>query len=172
MVIWLIGLAGAGKTTVGELIDERLKAINPATVLIDGDRIRQIFQHDKGDAPYTLEGRRQNAERIAELCAWLDEQGINVICCILSLFQDMRDRNRTAYSRYLEVYLEAPMEALRARRSIYDGARNGTIHNVVGVDIPFEPPRNHDMRFNTGSEGKSPEAIAECILAEILSNEE
>ena len=39
-VYFFTGLAGAGKTTIGGLFYERLKARSPETVLLDGDQIR------------------------------------------------------------------------------------------------------------------------------------
>ena len=168
MVIWLIGLAGSGKTTVGRQVYDLWKAKDPSTVLIDGDEVREMFRHDRGDEPYSLEGRRQNAERIAQMCAWLDRQGINVVCCILSIFEETRTWNRETYSRYFEVYLHAPEEALAERRHLYNEAAAGRIKNVVGVDIPFVPPKNPDMTFDSGPEGDAPAVIGRKILDKAL----
>ena len=64
MIIWLIGLSGAGKTAIGRHLYELWKEEEPNTVFMDGDEIREIFKHDRGDEPYTIEGRKKNAERI------------------------------------------------------------------------------------------------------------
>ena len=167
MVIWLIGLAGAGKSTVGRQVYEKWKESDNATVLVDGDEIREIFRHNRGDEPYSIEGRRQNAERIASLCAWLDRQNINVVCCILSIFEETREWNRREYRSYLEVYLHAPEEVLADRRHLYNEAKRGKTRNVVGVDIPFTPPQNPDLVFESGPNGQSAEDIAEEILERV-----
>ena len=140
MILWIIGLSGCGKTTIGRKIYQSKKNDNPATVLIDGDEIRKIFNHDGNSDAYNLEGRRINSERIFQLCYWLDKQGIDVICCILSIFPDHRKRNKEVFSNYKEVYLNASFDTLRARRTIYDEALSGKIKNVVGIDIDFPPP--------------------------------
>ena len=171
MIVWVIGLAGSGKSTVGRAVYEKWKAMDPATVLIDGDEIREIFKHDRGDDAYTIEGRRVNANRISQLCAWLDRQEINAVCCILSIFGDGQDWNRETYSKYLEVYLEAPKNELVERRHLYREAREGRMTNVVGVDIPFTPPHAADMTFDSGSRGPGVEAIAKQILARVLEGE-
>lgn len=168
MIVWLIGLAGSGKSTVGRAVYQKWKAMDPATVLIDGDEIREIFKHDRGDDAYTIEGRRANADRISQICALLDRQEINAVCCILSIFGDGQDWNRATYSKYLEVYLEAPEDELVERRHLYREAREGRMTNVVGVDIPFTQPHAADMTFDSGRRGPGVEAIAKRILARVL----
>jgi cytidine diphosphoramidate kinase len=167
MVVWITGLAGSGKSTVGHLVYSDWKKTDPATVFVDGDEIRDVFRHNRGDEPYSLEGRRQNAERIASLCAWLDRQNINVVCCILSIFEETRNWNRENYKEYLEVYLHAPEDVLASRRHLYNEAKEGKIKNVVGVDIPFTPPENPDMVFESGPEGDSAEGIAQSVCDQI-----
>jgi adenylylsulfate kinase len=166
MVIWLIGLSGAGKTSIGRELCRYWKERAPQTVLVDGDEIRRIFQHDRDEQAYTLEGRRRNAERIRELCAWLDRQDINVVCCILSLFEDVHAWNRATYSRYFEVFVDAPMDAVIARdvKGLYGPALRGETRNVVGVDIPFPRPAQPDMTIDN-SGAFDPAAIARRILA-------
>jgi adenylylsulfate kinase-like enzyme len=168
MVIWMVGLSGAGKTTIGRPLYERWKKQASNTVLVDGDEIRKIFKHDQNLDAYTVEGRRVNGERISEICAWLDRQGINVVCCILSIFEDMRIRNRQNFSKYFEVYLSAPMEVLEKRdtKGLYASARRGEQKNVVGVDIPFPPPANPDMVIDTSCEDPDFQALANKILQE------
>jgi len=168
VIVWVIGLAGSGKSTVGRALFEKWKAMDPATVLIDGDEIRQIFKHDRGDDAYTIEGRRVNADRISQLCAWLDRQQLNAVCCILSIFGDGQDWNRETFSDYLEIYLEVPDDELVERRHLYHEAREGRMVNVVGVDIPFTQPHAPDMTFDSSRHGPGVDAIAKQILARVL----
>lgn len=147
MIIWLIGLSGSGKTTLGTEMARQLRERHANTVLLDGDTLREVFAFDQGHDPYTIQGRRVNAERIAALCEMLDRQGIHVICCILSIFADMRQQNRTRFNRYFEIFMDAPMEALRRRdvKKLYAAADAGHTPNVVGVHIPFERPVGSDL---------------------------
>lgn len=151
MVIWLIGLSGSGKTTLGREMVKQWKHVSPNTVLIDGDEIRHIFSHDKHNDCYSTEGRRINAERITSLCEFLDKQNINVVCCILSIFPEMRANNHNRFSHYTEIFMDASMETLQKRdvKGIYAAALNGKMPNVVGIDIPFERPANPDIIINT-----------------------
>lgn len=166
MVIWIIGLSGTGKTTIGRHIYELWRAEEPNTVFVDGDEIRAIFKHDRGEKPYTIEGRKKNADRICEMCAWLDRQGINIVCCILSIFEESRKWNRTNFSRYFEVFISVPMEILMKRdiKNLYNPAFRGEINNVVGVDIPFVPPEEPDFIFENSDDRLDFESIAADIL--------
>ena len=55
-VYWITGLSGAGKTTIGKLLYEKLKSEYPNTVLLDGDTLRRVFGDDLG---YTKDERRK-----------------------------------------------------------------------------------------------------------------
>lgn len=147
MILWLIGMSGAGKTTLGKEIYQIWKKKDPATVFLDGDEVRKIFRQNQEISAYSLEGRRENARRIHEICRWLDSQGINVVCCILAIFDDILAENRRAYSSYFEIYIQVPFTILQRRdnKNLYAPALAGTTQNVVGVDIPFPEPKNPDI---------------------------
>lgn len=167
MVIWIIGMSASGKTTLGKKIYELWKEKNSNTVLVDGDEIRRIFNHDRSEDAYTLEGRKKNAERIRELCAWLDRQEINVVCCILSIFEESHEWNRQNLSKYFEVAIQVPMEKLQERetKGLYARALNGEQKNVVGVDIPFVAPLHPDYFFDNSSDTNNLAEEAQKILA-------
>ncbi len=141
MIVWIIGLAGSGKTTIGSLLSAELKKRNKATVFLDGDRFREMMGDDLG---HTKEDRKINGERITRFCLFLDSQGIDVVCCILSLFPKQRELCREIASSYIEVYLEVSIEEIirRDQKSIYSEAVAGRAQNVVGIDIPFPVPKN------------------------------
>ena len=48
MVVWLIGLSGAGKTTLGTALWERLRRDRSNCVLLDGDMFRAVMGEDLG----------------------------------------------------------------------------------------------------------------------------
>jgi adenylylsulfate kinase len=163
MVIWLIGLAGAGKTTVGRALYEQIKLRDPATVFLDGDHVREIMGDDLG---HSLEQRRQNGLRITRLCRYLDRQGINVVCAILSLFEEQQRWNRKNYSDYFEVFIDVPMDVLvvRDQKGLYSGAKAGRIPNVAGVDIPFTRPANPDMIVRNDRDIDQIDAIVSAVF--------
>lgn len=172
MVIWLIGLSGSGKSTLGREVARQLRARAPNTVLLDGDEIRSVFRHDSDKDAYSIEGRRVNAERITALCELLDKQGIHVVCCILSIFPQMRLTNRKRFSQYFEIFMDAPIETLIGRdvKGIYKKALDGSMKNVVGVDIPFEPPTDADMRIDSSGESADIVGLATEVMQRVKLN--
>ncbi|ANN69080.1 adenylyl-sulfate kinase [Bordetella bronchialis] len=167
MVIWFVGLSGSGKTTLGREVKRQWAKAQPNTVLLDGDELRAVFQHDRTADAYSVSGRRLNAERIAALCEMLDRQGINVVCCMLAIFPDMLALNRTRFRKYFEVFMDAPLEALQRRdvKGLYAAARAGTTPNVVGIDIPFPRPASPDMIIDSSGECGDIAALAARVLA-------
>ena len=144
MVIWVIGLSGAGKTSLSNDIISKIRRKRKDVVLIDGDLIRDVFSNDLG---YHLNDRRKNADRISRLSKFLDDQGIHVVCAILSIFPESREWNRKNIKNYFEVYIKAPISQLEQRdyKGLYKKYRNGKLKNIAGMDIEFKEPTNPDM---------------------------
>ena len=164
-VYWMTGLSGAGKTTIGTLLFKRLKEKKDNVVMLDGDTLREVFGNDLG---HTLEDRHKSAMRNARLCKLLSDQGIDVICCTISMFHDVRAWNRDNIQDYLEIYIKVPMEVLQMRdqKSLYSGVVSGTASNVYGMDMKVEEPLNPDICvMNDGT--KTPEEILEMIMKEM-----
>lgn len=162
MIIWLIGLSGAGKTTIGHILYDKIKKENSNTVFLDGDILRDVWGDQLG---HDIEGRRKNAERFTRLCQMLDRQGIHVVAAILSIFPEERRKNRDIFSRYFEVFIDTPMEELMRRDSkgLYAKAAAGEIQNVVGFDIPMPRVETWDMIVSAPDVLREPEYIAEEI---------
>ena len=144
MVIWIIGLSGSGKTTLANEIVANINIESKNTILLDGDLIREIFGNDLG---YSMEERLLNANRICQLGKFLDDQGINVVCSILSIFPETREWNRKNVRDYYEVFIDVPIEMLveRDSKGIYGKYNRGEISEVVGMDINFPIPDKVDL---------------------------
>lgn len=145
-VYWITGLSGAGKTTVSKALYNKLKSKKDNVVFLDGDILRDVFGNDLG---YTKEDRLKSAMRNSRLCKMLSEQGIDVICATISMFDEVRKYNRENILGYKEIYLSVSLEVLKERnqKKLYS---NGS--NVVGMDIEFEEPKCPDIVIeNDGS---------------------
>ena len=151
MVVWIIGLSGAGKSILANEIFLRAKKEENKTILLDGDLIREIFGHDLG---YSIKDRFKNAQRICQLGKFLDDQGFNVVTAILSLFPENREWNRNNIKNYYEVFIDVPLEDLIKRdpKGLYEKFNKGEISDVAGMDIQFTKPERVDLVIkNTGS---------------------
>lgn len=166
MIVWLVGLSGAGKSTIGREVHRRWRALEPNTVLVDGDEIRAVFKHDAAEKDYSVAGQRVNAERIVEVCGWLDRQEINVVCCILCIFPNLLAANRELFRDYREVYVAAPMDILHERdtKGLYAAAARGETRNVVGADIPFPEPVAPDLVLETSGRSGDHLALADRVM--------
>ena len=163
MVIWLIGMSGAGKTVIGKEVCELLKAKKSNVIFLDGDIIREIMGNDLG---HSIDDRRKNAGRICRLCQYLDSQGIDVVCAVLSIFPESQRWNRDNIPHYFEVYLHVPFSVLLERdaKGIYRRALSGEITNVAGVDIGFREPANPDLIIENDAPVESFTGIATRII--------
>lgn len=146
-VYWITGLSGAGKTTIGKLLYEKIVSKNPI-VFVDGDQLREIYGDGLG---YNLEDRQKMAMRNARLCAMLSEQGLDVVCCTISMFHSVRRWNRENILNYKEIYLKVPTEVLmqRDQKNLYSSAES---KDVMGIDLFFEEPTTSDVIINNSGE--------------------
>lgn len=138
-LIWITGLAGSGKTTIGKEVFREMKRDNPATVFVDGDNFREVMG---GSSGHTREERFAVAFQIARFCKFLVEQNIDVVCATISLFKEIHEFNRENFPDYFEIFIDCDREELvkRDQKGIYTKAFKGEIKNVVGIDIDFDKP--------------------------------
>lgn len=150
IVLWLTGLSGAGKTTIAERLHDRMSRHGLPCVLLDGDRLREIFgatgHHDKRH-------RLELALSYARLCHEISAMGVHVVCATMSLFHQVHDWNRTHIPYYVEIFLDVPLDELTRRdpKGIYRRAAIGELSDVVGIHFaPEEPQHPHLTIRNFG----------------------
>lgn len=160
-VYWLTGLSGAGKTTIGKILYNKLKAQHVNTVFLDGDTLRDVFGNDLG---YSEDDRRACAMRYARLCRLMQQQEIHVVCCTISMFDSVRAWNREHIENYHEIYVKVSDETLRRRdqKGLYSRYQNGEEQELAGYQVGIELPKEPDLILvNDG--GQTPEEQAEKI---------
>ncbi|MEE9250008.1 MAG: adenylyl-sulfate kinase [Alphaproteobacteria bacterium] len=163
MIIWLIGLSGSGKTTIGRALYKHFKPRHPNLVFVDGDEFRKTMG---SDLSFTYEDRLKNAERFSPFCRFLDRQGIHMICAVLSIFPGWQKWNRENFSQYFEIFVDASLETVIERdpKGLYRQALAGEKKNVVGVDIAFVPPKNADLVISNNDDEGNLDQIVKKIL--------
>jgi len=161
MVIWLTGLSGAGKTTLGRAVYDLIHPVAPV-VFLDGDVVRAAIGDGLG---YSEADRFVQIGRMSRLARLLAGQGIVVIVAALYANDELLAWNRANLPGYVEVYVSASLEALMARDSkdLYARARRGEAIDVVGIDIPWHTPPAPDLVLEM-DRPEAPEVLARRVV--------
>jgi bifunctional enzyme CysN/CysC len=169
--IWLTGLSGAGKSTIANMLEQRLHAAGRHTYVLDGDNVRHGLNKDLG---FTAADRVENVRRLAEVARLMVDAGLIVLVSAISPFRAERDwaRSRFAPGEFVEVHVATPLEACEARdpKGLYAKARRGELANFTGIDSTYEPPSEPEIVLDAGV--LSPEACVERLLALIEGDAE
>jgi bifunctional enzyme CysN/CysC len=165
-VLWFTGLSGAGKSTIANLVEKKLFAINRHTYLLDGDNVRHGLNRDLG---FTDVDRVENIRRVGEVAKLMADAGLIVLTAFISPFRAERQmvRDLMGKGEFLEVYVDTPLGVAEQRdvKGLYKKAREGKIKNFTGIDSPYEPPENPELRVNTTS--LTAEEAADLIVARL-----
>ena len=166
MVIWITGISGTGKSTLGKKLFAEVKKKNAATIFFDGDKFREIFQNDIN---YTLKDRDINAVRLTRLVKNLSLQKINIIISANLTNIKFRRWMKRNVKNYYEIYISASLKSLLKRdyKELYSKAINKKIKNVVGVDLPFNEPKNSDLYLTNNNDKKIFLKSVDKILSDI-----
>lgn len=148
-VLWFTGLPSSGKSTIANLVEQRLCAMGKHTMLLDGDNVRHGLCKDLG---FTEQDRAENIRRVGEAAKLLYEGGMIVLCCFVSPYQADREAVRALFPAggFIEVFVDTPLEICEARdrKGLYKKARAGEIPNFSGVNAPYEEPLTPELHIN------------------------
>jgi len=164
-LIWITGLSGSGKTTIGKEVYKKLKENHINTLFLDGDNFREILGNDLGHTP---KDRLENAKRIHRMCKFLTSQDINVVCATMSLFKEIHDLNREEIKEYKEIFIECDIDELvkRDQKGIYSKALKGESISVAGVNADYDKPQDCELVIDNSKKenlGEKVEMILDII---------
>jgi bifunctional enzyme CysN/CysC len=149
-VVWMTGLSGSGKSTIANLLEQRLHLQGRHTYLLDGDNLRHGLNRDLGFKP---ENRVENIRRAAEVAKLMVDAGLIVIVALISPFRAERQMARELFDEgeFYEVYVETSLAIAEKRdpKGLYRKAREGKLPNFTGIDSPYEVPEAADVVINT-----------------------
>lgn len=162
-IIWFTGLSGAGKSTIANIVDQKLFALGNHTMLLDGDNLRHGLNRDLG---FTEADRVENIRRVGEVAKLMVDSGLIVICSFISPYKAERDmvRSLVAEGDFIEVFVNTPIEECIRRdpKGLYSKAKEGKIKNFTGIDAPYEAPERPEIRLETV--GHRPDELADQIV--------
>ena len=143
LVLWITGLSGSGKTVVAEEVTQRLRQQQLKVDHLDGDEVRHLFP----TTGFSRSEVNQHVERVGHLASELEKNGVFVVASFLSPYRESREFVREICKNYIEVYAATPIEVCRQRdpKGLYRKAEEGELHDLSGVDLPYEAPANADI---------------------------
>ena len=163
--LWLTGLSGAGKSTVGSIIEGRLRGLGARVEVLDGDVVRTHLSKGLG---FSKEDRDTNIRRIGFVCQLLSRNGVIAIGAAISPYRETRDWVRSQVEHFVEVYVSCPLDTLVERdvKGLYKQALAGEIKEFTGVSDPYEPPLQPEVTIYTDRE--TPDQSADKIWAKLV----
>ncbi len=188
-VVWFTGLSGCGKSTVANLVDQKLHELGCGSFVLDGDNIRHGLNASPAMLAETFDDafaqrfglgfsaldRAENIRRIACVAELFCEAGVVALTAFVSPYREDREAARAAIERqgeegdFIEVFVDTPLEICEQRdpKGLYKQARAGKLPGFTGIDAPYEAPASAEIHLAAGE--KSPPALADEVIAYLRS---
>ncbi|MGY0391264.1 adenylyl-sulfate kinase [Bizionia sp. KMM 8389] len=162
-LIWFTGLSGSGKSTIANVVEQKLYQQGIKTYTLDGDNIRKGINKDLTFSP---EDRTENIRRIAETANLMVGAGLVTLAAFVSPYKKDRENIKSIVKdvNFVEIYVNTSVEECERRdvKGLYKKARAGEIKNMTGISAPYEAPENPDIEIKT--ENETVEAAAQRIV--------
>ena len=126
MIYWFTGQPGAGKTSIAEVLIDKLPS---NTFHVDGDDLREIFNNKD----YSETGRRKNIELAQHITHFLHNKGTNVVVSLVSPYRDQREEFKQKIGDdIIEIYVHT--ENLRGREDFHVKNYEEPLDNFLDMD--------------------------------------
>ncbi|WP_156689991.1 adenylyl-sulfate kinase [Mycobacterium sp. Marseille-P9652] len=148
--VWFTGLSGSGKSTVAMLVEQKLLETDTPAYVLDGDNLRHGLNADLG---FSMADRAENLRRLAHVAALLADSGQVVLVPAISPLAEQRELARKVHADagldFVEVFCDTPIDECERRdpKGLYAKARAGEITQFTGIDSPYQPPVNPELRL-------------------------
>ena len=158
--LWFTGLPMSGKTTIADLVYEKLKPLDIPIERIDSKDIRDVIPR----IGFSREDRNRHMLRIGHLIKTLQEHSISTVASFVSPYKESRKAIRSMVKNNIVVYVKAEIETCKARdyKGMYARALSGEIENFPGVNDVYEEPLHAEIVIDT--ETTSAEEAADLIV--------
>lgn len=162
--VWITGLPASGKSTLAAFLRTELAERGIDAAVLESDVLRLVFTPH---SDYDEQDRETFYRRMTWVGALLVRHGVPVIFDATANRRAYRDEARRQIERFLEVYVECPLEVCMSRdpKGIYRLGREGGARHVPGSQDPYEPPLAPDLviRGDAGEPSESARRIIETL---------
>lgn len=182
-VIWFTGLSASGKSTVANLVEQKLYQRGVRSYLLDGDNVRfglnagpDTLKERHGaefanrfGLGFSAEDREENIRRIGAVSKLFCEAGMIALTAFISPYRRDRDAIRATLDDgdFLEIFVDTPIEICEQRdpKGLYKKVRAGEIKGFTGIDDPYEAPLQPELHLDGGS--KDADTLAEEVISHL-----
>ena len=149
--IWFTGLSCSGKTTVSQAVARMLRERGLRVEVLDGDVVRENLSQGLG---FSKADRDENIRRIAFVSKLLTRNEVATLVAAISPYRAAREAARREIGRFVEVYVNCPLEICMGRdiKGLYKRAVAGEIPAFTGISDPYEPPLSPELTLHTDKE--------------------
>lgn len=164
--LWFTGLPMSGKSTIADLVFEKLKKYQIPMERIDSKDIRELIP----DIGYSREDRNRHMHRIGHLIKTLQNNSISTVASFVSPYRESRKAIRAIVKNNIVVYIKADIETCKRRdyKGIYARALSGELQNFSGINDVYEEPAHAEITIDTVTMGA--EEAADLIVRYLKKN--
>ncbi len=140
ILFFITGLSGSGKTSMSNMIKNRIEKRYGKTLLLTGEKIRDIYKF-KG---FTKKDRLKLGLQNIELIDMILKQKINVIYDAVALLKELRSKKRKKIKNYIEIFIKTDVKKIikfNRKKKIYKNTKS----NIMGVHIIPDFPKKPDI---------------------------
>lgn len=165
VVIWLTGRPAAGKSTLADAVQARLRELGRAVCTLDSDVVRAALVPSPG---YGDADRQAFYTTLGRLAAYLAGQGLIVLVPATAHRRAFRDCARAIAPAFVEVYVQASGDecAQRDVKGLYARARAGALAGLPGAGVVYEEPLAPEV---VAAGGHDRAAVARIVAAALAA---
>ena len=158
--LWFTGLPLSGKSTIADLVYEKLRSLQVPIERIDSSDVRKLIP----DIGYSREDRNRHMQRIGHLIQRLQNNSVSTVASFVSPYRESRKAIRQMVKNNIVVYVKADLETCKKRdyKGVYEKAERGELKNFTGISDVYEEPQHADIVIDTDK--LSPEEAADIIV--------
>ncbi|MGI9429978.1 MAG: adenylyl-sulfate kinase [Bythopirellula sp.] len=185
-VVWFTGLSGCGKSTVANLVDQKLHERGARSYVLDGDNIRhglsatpQLLKDRYGDEfaqrfglGFSQQDREENIRRVGAVAGILADAGLIALTAFVSPYRADRNsvRENLPADDFLEIFVNASLATCEAcdPKGLYQKARAGEIGDFTGISSPYEAPEQPELELDAND--TPPDRLADQVVELLIAS--